>query len=235
MTIGAGVTANQVAWAGNYPFDQPKSDTFEFVWGEERPAVSVPRRGFAVLAAGSNTSPQQLERKFGLRSKPLALEAIILKDWTVVYSAHFTGYGSIPATLAHCPGSRTRAFVTWLDDDDLAIMHASEAIGVNYEYANGAEIEAIDRHGEPMAIDGFYRSILGPLFIQRSPIRLAAIPSTGTNWPRLSQRALLSVAAKILLPGEPAQAFIRRVIEDPSFRRQATLGLERLDPITAGL
>jgi hypothetical protein len=52
-----------------------------------------------------------------------------LHDRAVVYSAHFTSYGALPATLHRCPGVCTRLCVTWLTATRLELMHRSEGAG----------------------------------------------------------------------------------------------------------
>jgi len=74
-----------------------------------------------VLAFGSNAAPEQLRRKFG--ATPDTVIPVIradLADFDVVYSAHLTAYGAVPATLAPSPGARLQTWVTWLDDAQLA-------------------------------------------------------------------------------------------------------------------
>lgn len=216
-------------WAESYPFRQPLSDLFVFSDGVEKPVRSIPRSGHAVLASGSNASPEQLRRKFGVRTKPVFVEAVTVTNHTVVYSAHFTGYGSVPATLVACEGTQTRAYVTWLDDADLELMHQTEAIGVNYDYAADDPILATDGQGKTLAADGFYRTRCGLLSLKGAPVRLAEIPSLGSAWAKLTQRALLKVLAAQHGMGENPRRFVSRLIRDKAFRIAATAGLGRLE------
>ena len=57
-----------------------------------------------------------------------------LSGFDSVYSAHVTSYGSIAAMYVPVPHqTRSRQFITWLDDDQLHIMHQTESLGVNYD------------------------------------------------------------------------------------------------------
>lgn len=220
--------ASQLDWAESYPFDQP-DQPFTFVDGRSIPHVPDQSANIAVLASGSNASPSQLRRKFGVRRKGVLVTPVLLRDWTIVYSAHFAAYGSIPATLAPYPGAITLAFVTWLDETDLEQMHASEALGTNYEYASGKGLSAIDSSGHSVSIDGYYRSLRGDLQIGGQPIRLAMCPSTGVRWPALSQRALLRYVAKKVSRQMDYRQFLTRIIEDADFRRSCREHLTNLD------
>ena len=86
-----------------------------------------------VLAAGSNQSPAQLKRKYGHLADAGMIPARrgVLHEFDVVYAAHLTGYGSVPATFPHSPGTAVTVFVLWLDEPQLARMHETEG---NYTY-----------------------------------------------------------------------------------------------------
>ena len=54
-----------------------------------------------VIACGSNRAPEQLARKFRGWPSPLRIPVLCgrIDGFDVVYSAHFTRYGAIPASL----------------------------------------------------------------------------------------------------------------------------------------
>lgn len=105
----------------------------------------------AVIASGSNASPDRLAIKFAdhahLLSDPIPVTQAQLHDFDSVYSAHFSGYGSIPATLAHAPGAMAEVFVTWLTDAQLNRMHETEAVGVNYDFVKLTDIRLLNEYG----------------------------------------------------------------------------------------
>ena len=89
-----------------------------------------------VLAFGSNRAPERLSQKFAhLGSHTIPVERAWLQDFDVVYAAHITRYGAVPAMLQHAPGTRVEIAITWLDAAQLPIMHASEMTAANYVYA----------------------------------------------------------------------------------------------------
>ena len=54
----------------------------------------------ALLAYGANASPEALTRKLAhLPPEPIAALRVALRGWDVVYSAHVSPYGSVPATV----------------------------------------------------------------------------------------------------------------------------------------
>ena len=95
----------------------------------------------------------------------------------MVYSAHFTRYGAIPATLHPCPGATTDVAVQWLTPAELDRMDATEGIGINYDRHHltgiGLEIEG-PRH-DPRRRN-LTLSRRGPLIDQSTPVALKAIP-----------------------------------------------------------
>src|ERR1700742_5002265 len=60
----------------------------------------------ALLAYGANASPEALTPQLApLQLRPIALLRVALSGWDVVYSAHVTRYGSVPAAVVPTPGT----------------------------------------------------------------------------------------------------------------------------------
>ena len=91
----------------------------------------------AVLAVGSNRSPEQLVRKFG-RNETIPVTKATLRDYDVFYSAHIASYGSIPAVLGRSDGTSVDLSVTWLLPHQLERMHETEALGKSYDYGESS-------------------------------------------------------------------------------------------------
>lgn len=182
-----------------------------------------------MLAAGSNAAPEQLSRKFGNRRKAIAVSVVTVQDYCVVYSAHFASYGSIPATLIPCQGALTHVCINWLDEADLATMHTTEALGVNYDYVDGTAIRVVDPTGQAISIHGYYQSRPGPLMINGAPVRLAMVASTGSTWPSLTQRSLLAWIGNALAPELAYHDFLDRIINDQDYRAACRNRLASLD------
>ena len=133
------MASDSVRRALSYPFEIPsRSYVVAGVRYEELPD-GAPLPDVAgrhpVLALGSNQSPQQLIRKFKDRGLgPIPVVRGRLHDFDIVYAAHVAAYGSIPATLRHCPGAAVTLFVNWLDEAQLARMHETETATGNYHF-----------------------------------------------------------------------------------------------------
>ncbi|MCB1969407.1 MAG: hypothetical protein H6851_18240 [Geminicoccaceae bacterium] len=217
-----------VGRASAYPYDMPL-DSFVFDRGRSiaGPFDLVERQ--PVLAIGSNAAPEQLARKFGTESRPIPVTRVIVKDHTVVFSAHFSRYGSLPATLHEVPGARTYAFITWLDENQLARMHETENVGKNYDYSARDDIEVETESGSLPCAMGFYRSRRGPLLLRSNPVRMAEVASIGAPLPQLTQRAALRHVHSRLAPEHPFETFIARIVEDDGYREHMTERLQELD------
>ena len=188
-----------------------------------------------VLAAGSNGAPVQLARKFDGTMGAIPVTRALLADWAVAYSAHFTRYGSLPATLVPCPGAQVWLFVNWLSEAQLQRMHETEALGRNYGYV---ELEGQDITVEGRRIDrkiGAYRSLRGPLRHAGRPIRMAEVPTACCMWPALLQRAALRLAHRRLAPELDYGAFVTTLARDEVFRERMTdrLNATRLELVPA--
>ncbi len=177
-----------------------------------------------VIACGSNRAPEQLARKFQDWPLPLRIPVLCAKlaGFDVVYSAHFTRYGAIPATLHPCPGATADVAVQWLTPAELERMDATEGIGINY-----------DRHhltGIDLEIEGFgtihtaetYLSRRGPLIHQDTPVALTAIPCAGRAWPALDQRGVLDLTRRRLAPNATLDGFIHAIVTDAEYRARQT-------------
>ncbi|MEZ5824066.1 MAG: hypothetical protein R3C97_04805 [Geminicoccaceae bacterium] len=199
--------------ASAYPFDTPL-ESYVFSGGKciEGPFDIDGRQ--PVLAVGSNAAPEQLARKFGIDGGIIPVTRAILEDHVVVFSAHFTAYGSLPATSLQAPGARAYVFVTWLDGNQLERMHETESVGTNYDYRERDDLSLIVDGGTRAGRVGVYESRRGPLSIRGKAVRMAEIPSTGSHLPRLTQRAALRHVHKALAPDLAFEGFIRRVVED---------------------
>ena len=208
--------------AVDYPYLAPL-ESYVFDAGEGAPAFSIEGRT-PVLALGSNAAPMQLRRKFAGLPGHIPVSRAVLFDHVAVYSAHFTRYGALPATLHRHPGAIAFTALTWLDDRQLARMHETESVGVNYDYVEVADIrlEHDARLGEgaiPACLGvGAYVSRHGPLTHEGRPIRLAEAASSGCPLPALTQPAALRFAQRRVAPEIAFEAFLERLVDDPDFR-----------------
>ena len=212
-----------IALATGYPYEFPAC-SYLFADHARHPLpadiLSELTERIPVIACGSNRAPEQLARKFQDWPLPLRIPVLCAKltGFDVVYSAHFTPYGAIPATLHPCPGARTDVAVQWLTPAELERMDATEGIGINY-----------DRHhlsGIGLEIEGFgtihaaetYLSRRGPLIDRDTPVALEAIHCAGRAWPALNQHGVLGLTRLRLAPKATLDSFIHAIVTDADYR-----------------
>lgn len=171
-----------------YPYDPP-AGSFVQIGARTLPVppqeIDVAGRR-ALLAYGANASPEALIRKLAhLPPRPIAVLRVALRGWDVVYSAHVTRYGSVPAAVVPSPGTVASVHLLFPDDEQLEAIAATE--GQNYRLEQLADFTAeLEIGGEgPREIDAFI-SVRGPLLLDGSPVALAAIPASGRTFPALS-------------------------------------------------
>ena len=130
----------------SYPYAIPEC-SFVFDKAGWRPAAieaALTTGRHPVIACGSNRSPDQLARKyFDFAAVTIPVQRAWLADFDVVYAAHITGYGSISACPMPSPGVRVEVSVTWLSDDLMARMHATEGRGHSYDYARLSGLDLV--------------------------------------------------------------------------------------------
>ncbi|MDG4718432.1 hypothetical protein [Thalassospira aquimaris] len=215
--------AQELLRAFLYPYDAPDQD-FLFSAGQIKSlgtdeVLSQTIGRVPVLAVGSNRAPVQLTRKFSHQNIsdtiPVTLGWMMHHD--IVYSTHISGYGAVPATLAPSPGTRVRIAVTWLDAGQLAHMHVTESVPVQYQYVglHGRDIELDCGH----VVDnvGLYQSSSGYLFGRENTFALSAIRAENRRYQALSQWDIMAHIARakgqVLRP-----EFVLRLIDDQDFR-----------------
>lgn len=207
--------------AKRYPF-APPADDYLFDHGRVRPfdGGDVTRGRLAVIAAGSNAAPSRLAAKFaGCRGEDgrVPVTTAEIEGFTVVHSAHFASYGSIPATLHPASGERSRVRLTWLTEGQLARMHQTEAIGVNYGFYRLRAVTLTRPSGETIGDSYAYVSLPGALHIDERPAKVA-------DW---SQLAILARVCALIAPDVELDDLLRQVIADADRRAVWKAALRR--------
>ncbi|MCR4377557.1 MAG: hypothetical protein NUV50_05625 [Rhodospirillales bacterium] len=216
-----------VAHAKAYPFAIPEG-SYVLTPDGWRPLDGDPVLGarHAVIASGSNASPDRLMAKYAdhahLLEDTIPVTCAQLHDFDAVYSAHISHYGSIPATLAYVPGAIADVFVTWLTDAQLQRMHETEAVGVNYDFVKLTGINLLCGNEIGLTSAHAYLSKSGCLNKDGKPIPLAAFNVDGRQWRAMTQAEVLDYARSRLDPDEHTDTFIRRHIECADTRAQRT-------------
>jgi hypothetical protein len=198
-----------------YPYDPPAGS---FVQVGER-TLPVPPEEIdvagrrALLAYGANASPEALTRKLaGLPPEPVAVLRVALGGWDVVYSAHVTRYGSVPAAVVPSPGTVASVHLVFPSDAQLAALAATE--GENYRLERLADFAAeLEIGGEgPGEIDAFV-SVHGPLLLDGSPVALAAIPARDRAFSELTTPEMIDRVRASLTPDLSVREFVLHFVD----------------------
>ena len=212
--------ASRLARARGYPYPYPGRS---YVWQSGDVTdfdLGMTEGRTAVLAVGSNRAPSRLDQKYiGKYEVPIPVQHARLKDFDIVYAAHLTRYGSVPAMLQRAPGTTVELAVTWLDDEQLEIMHATEG---GYYYA---EIEGVDlTYDDGTRADSvhLYVGREGHLVHEAQPVALIEIDGEDRPHAARNTAQVLEIVHQRVAPDMPHDDFILRVIEDTGFRRDCS-------------
>lgn len=176
-----------------------------------------------ILAVGSNMSPQQLGRKFpGPSDGDIPVTRVHLHDFDTVFSAHFTSYGSIPATLFPSPGSVVTLFINWLDPVQEKHMHGTEVASENYRFCRLNSLEMEVENGPHLDHVYVYLSSRGALTMKDNPVPMMEAKAINRRWQALRQDGIQEYVRKDLAPAMPLDVFIRENVTNESTRRSRT-------------
>ncbi|HWC47736.1 MAG TPA: hypothetical protein VG448_02520 [Solirubrobacterales bacterium] len=181
-----------------YPYAAPdRSYLYREGLAEELPEGFDRRGRSPLLSYGANAAPEALALKLAaLPGEPLPVERSELHGFDVVYSAHVSPYGAVPATIIESPGTVAPVFVLHPTAEQHALLTATE---LNYDLVQIGEAQA-------------YRSKHGCLELDGSPIALAAVRSQGRTLPELDQPAVLERVRAQLEPELELEEFIHACI-----------------------
>jgi hypothetical protein len=198
-----------------YPYDPP-AGSFVQIGDRTLPVppeeIDVAGRR-ALLAYGANASPEALTRKLAATAPaPIPVLRVALSGWDVVYSAHVTRYGAVPAAVIASPGTVASIHLVFPNDEQLAAIAATE--GHNYRLEQLADFTAeLEIGGEgPREIDAFI-SVHGPLLLGGSPVALAAIPARDRVFPELAMPAMLDRVRAAIHPDLTLTEFVLHHVE----------------------
>jgi hypothetical protein len=175
-----------------------------------------------LLVYGSNASPESLARKLALSADPVLVEPAWLHDFDVVYSAHFSPYGAVPATLQGSPGTTVRVAIIHLTPEQLRLVSATEP---NYELTSLASANCELPDGDAVTQLSAYISRHGCLLAGEAEVALVAVPARERRFAELSEPQVLESLRVELCPEETIDAFVLGNVTDPSLaqRRSAQL------------
>lgn len=210
--------------ARGYPYAIPAQS---YVWRNGNIAEFDPdlRRGRTpVLAVGSNQSPEQLSRKFG-RNGEIPVQRARLRDFDIYYSAHITGYGSVPAMLQHSPGTEITLSVNWLDDRQLGVMHDTELSAAKYEYKFIEDVSLALDCGTDMDFINLYVGVNGHLMHDGDAVALAATPANGRRPKAMTTADVLEIVRERFSPADTPDEFVLKLVDDRGFRDACTAAI----------
>jgi hypothetical protein len=177
-----------------------------------------------LLAYGANAAPEALAYKLAsLPGEEMPVLRAELEGFDVVYSAHVSPYGAVPATLQESPGTTAPVFVVFPGPGQLELLTAYE---LNYDLVALSGVSCRLEDGTAVGELAAYRSIHGCLSLDGSEVALAAVHSAGRSLPELDEPAVLEQVHARLEPELTLEEFIRRCID-----RGGIKPLPRLTPL----
>jgi hypothetical protein len=192
-------TATILKQALEYPYATPdRSYLYRDGRALELPDAGPDLSGRAPLISyGANSAPAALARKLAsLPGVEMPVIQAALEGFDVVYSAHVSPYGAVPATLRESPGTTAPVFVIHPTEEQRALLTASE---LNYDLVELNGVAA-------------FRSKHGCLEIDGSPVALAAVRSFGRTLPQLDQPAVLERVRAHVAPDLALEEFIHACV-----------------------
>ncbi|MCA9770917.1 MAG: hypothetical protein KC466_00825 [Myxococcales bacterium] len=226
----------------DYPYDVVEG-TFLFESGVFQPFPEtlgdVLARRRPVLALGSNGSRTKLRALFDEPAERHVIPIVrsVLHDFDVVYSAHLTRYGALPAALAPSAGTSVTISVLYLTDLELEKLHGTEALGRNYDFARLRGIRLEVPGIEPLSEAYVYVTRHGLLAEGGAPVALDAVRAEGRRYPSMTEREILTRSLAIFPEVRGLEGFIVENVRDAARRAARTARLRRdaIAPEIAGL
>jgi hypothetical protein len=178
----------------------------------------------SLLAYGSNGSPEVLGRKLALSADPVLVEPAWLHDFDVVYSAHISPYGAVPATLQRSPGTTVRVAVLHLTPEQLTLLSATEP---NYEPSILEDVHCELTDGTVCSELSAYLSRHGCLLADGSEVALIAVPARDRRFAEMSEPQVLEHVRATLAPEESMDSFVLANVADPALAQERFARLDR--------
>jgi hypothetical protein len=228
---GSEQLGDPVARALAYPYEIPSrsflvaADSWRAL--EESDPAAVPSADRTpLLAYGSNAAPEVLSRKLGASTveSPVVALRTTLSDFDVVYSAHVSRYGSIPATLERSPGTKVSAFLVYVTEAQIALISPTEP---NYELVGLRNASCSLERGRSAGGVVAYVSRHGNLLVEGSEVALAAIDAEGRRLPEMTQPETLEHARAIVAAELTLAEFITAAAASPQQAAQYTAALQQ--------
>jgi hypothetical protein len=168
-----------------------------------------------LLSYGSNAAPEALTRKLAAApDRPLPLIHAELSDFDVVYSAHVSPYGAVPATLWRSPGTTVSVHVAFPDEQQRTLLAATEP---NYDPTRLREVRCrLGTSATVAELDAFV-SRHGRLLIDGAEVALAEIGARARRFGEMTQPRVLDHVRTRLLPDLSLEDFLTRCVATGGF------------------
>lgn len=187
-----------------------------------------------VFGYSSNASPEALSHKFAML--PHAVIPSIrcrVTDWDVVYSCHVSR-GYIPGALHPSPGTVLHGTMSWLTDEELELMNASENLGVNYEFRQLKGTTVTFENGEKVTSPLAYLTLHGEMRINDMPVAVAGTTAENRRYGVMEEIEVLELAHPRIAPEEGLDQMIASAIESVENRQTLTAKLKDCHFTTPG-
>jgi hypothetical protein len=207
-----------------YPYTAPRQPFVQLGHRTLDPAeVDIDRAARTpVLAYGSNAAPQVLSRKLALSDQPVLVVPARLAEFDVVYSAHISPYGAIPATLQRSRGTEVQVHVIYMTSAQIGVISATEP---NYVPTLLEGTDCLLEEGGDLGEVSAYISRHGCLLRDGSEVALSAVPATGRAFAALSEPEAIEHIRASLCPDDALEAFVLANVTDPTLSRSRTARL----------
>jgi hypothetical protein len=207
-----------------YPYGPPAEPFIQLGHQTLDPAeIEIDRESrMPVLAYGSNAAPRVLSRKLALSDQPVLVVPARLCEFDVVYSAHISPYGAIPATLQRSPGTAVRVHVIYMTAAQIGVISATEP---NYEPQPLEGIRCELEDGEKLSEVSAYISRHGCLLAEGAEVALSAVSASGRTFAALSEPEAMEWVRSSLCPNEGLETFVLANVTDPILSQARTAQL----------
>ncbi len=185
-----------------------------------------------LLALGSNAAPTVLARKLAAEAAadPIPVVRATLSDFDIVYSAHISAYGSIPAAIQASPGTEVSIHVLHLTDSQLKLMSETEP---NYRLAVLHGVSCQLESGAHLSSVASYVSRHGCLAIDGSEVALESVSARDRRFRAMPERAVLEYVRSLLSPDQPMAEFIEENVRNDKLASERTRVLkEAANPLS---
>lgn len=209
-----------------YPYGAPAGSFIQLGHQTLDPAeIEIDREARTpVLAYGSNAAPKVLSRKLALSDQPVLVVPARLRDFDVVYSAHISPYGAIPATLQRSPGTEVRVHIIYMTDAQIGVISATEP---NYDPQLLEGIECRLEDGEELSEISAYISRHGCLLVDGAEIALAAVKASGRKLAAIGEPEAMELVRSSICPDTDLESFVLANVTDPNLSQSRSAQLPR--------